>query len=120
MSLRTERVAEAIREELMDIMIKDLKDPRIGITSVTHVDVSKDLKHAKIFLSVLGDKDAQTDCLAALTKASGRIKNELARRIKLRCTPELVFAIDMSVEHSLRISEILKEIETEQNDEPDN
>jgi ribosome-binding factor A len=120
MSLRTERVAEAIREELMDIVQKDLKDPRIGITSVTHVEVSPDLKHARIFLSVLGDKQDQDDCLAALTKASGRIKKELAKRIKLRCTPELVFSIDLSVEHSLRISEILKEIDTEGSDEPGN
>lgn len=120
MSLRTERVAEAIREELMDIVIKDLKDPRIGITSVTHVDVSPDLKHARIFLSVLGDKQDQDDCLAALTKASGRIKKELGKRIKLRCLPELVFAIDLSVEYSLRISEILRDIQPNKDDEPDN
>jgi ribosome-binding factor A len=120
MSLRTERVAEAIREELMDIVQKDLKDPRIGITSVTHVDVSPDLKHAKIYMSVLGDKQAQDDCLAALTKASGRIKKEVGRRIRLRCTPEIVFAIDQSVEHSLRISEILSEINADGSDEPDN
>ncbi len=119
MSLRTERVAEAIREELMSILQKDLKDPRIGIASVTHVDVSPDLKHARVSLSVLGDKEAQEACRAALTKASGRIKKELGKRIRLRCTPELVFTIDMSVEHSLRISEILKEIETDHNDEPD-
>jgi ribosome-binding factor A len=120
MSLRTERVAEAIREELMDILLKDLKDPRVGFTSVTHVDVSQDLKHARIYLSVLGDETAQEDCLAALTKAKGRIKNELTKRIRLRCVPELVFDIDKSVEHSLRISEILKDIEAEEEDEPDN
>ncbi len=118
MSLRTERVAEAIREEMMNILQKDLKDPRIGIASVTHVEVSPDLKHARVSLSVLGDKEAQEACRTVLTKASGRIKKELARRIRLRCTPELVFTIDKSVEHSLRISEILKEIETDRDDEP--
>jgi ribosome-binding factor A len=111
-------MAEAIREELMDIILTELKDPRIGITSITHVDVSKDLKHAKISLSVLGDETARAESLAALKKASGRIRKSLGKRIRFRCLPELVFNIDMTVEHSLRIQEILKEIETEADKKP--
>lgn len=114
MSLRTERMSEAIREELMDILQKELKDPRIGITSITHVEVSRDLKRARVSLSVLGDETAQAECLEALKKASGRIRKSLGRRIRFRCLPELIFNIDMTVEHSLRISEILREIDAEQ------
>lgn len=118
MSVRTERVAEAIREELMDIIQKDLKDPRIGIASVTHVDVSRDLKHAHVLLSVLGDNQEKADCLECLTKAAGRIKNELGKRIRLRTLPELSFTIDMTVEHSLKIAKILHELKVEGTDEP--
>lgn len=117
MSLRTERMSEALREELMGIIQKDLKDPAIGITSITHVRVSRDLKHAWISLSILGDGDSQEDALQGLRRAAGYLRRELGRRIRLRVVPDLIFEIDRAAEHSVKISRLLNEIET--NDEGD-
>jgi ribosome-binding factor A len=113
MSLRTERMSEALREELMCIIQQDLKDPAIGITSITHVRVSHDLKHAWISLSVLGDDDQQDDALRVLRKASGFLRRELGSRIRMRLIPDLIFEIDRAAEHSVKISRILKELETD-------
>lgn len=111
MSLRTERMSEALREELMGIIQKDLKDPAIGITSITHVRVSRDLKHAWISLSILGDGDSQEDALQGLRRAAGYLRRELGRRIRLRVVPDLIFEIDRAAEHSVKISRLLNELE---------
>jgi len=119
MSLRTERMAEALREELMDIILRDLKDPAIGIVSITHVRVSTDLKHAWIGITVLGDETDHDETLNALQKATGHIRRELAARIKMRLVPEVVFEIDKATEHSVRISQILHELGETKNGDGD-
>ncbi|MFH1737038.1 MAG: 30S ribosome-binding factor RbfA [Actinomycetota bacterium] len=117
MSVRTERLAETLREVIMDIIQKDLKDPAIGIASVTHIRVSPDLKHAWISLSVFGDDQTKEDTLKAFAKASGHIRSELGKRVRLRYLPELVFTVDEGIEQSFKVAEILRGIKRENREE---
>lgn len=90
---------------------RDLKDPRLGFVTVTGAEISRDLKHAKVFISVLGTEQQQTDSLAVLQRASGRIRGEFTRRAGLRVAPEIDFRNDSSVALSARIHELLKSVE---------
>lgn len=113
MSYRLGRVAEAFKEEIMDIIQRDLKDPRIGFVTVTRVEISVDLKHAAVFLSILGDKVKKEETLKAMERAKGHIRTELGKRVRLKFLPELEFVYDMTIEDSFRVSEILKKIHKE-------
>lgn len=106
---RVERIREAIKQEASDI-IRNMKDPRIGFVTVTDVEVSRDLRHVKIFVSVLGDEEAKQTSLEGLERATGYIRTEIGQRVRLRHTPEITFGWDGSLEHGARISKILEEI----------
>lgn len=110
MSRRTERVAETVRLEVAEVIRRDLDDPRVGMATVSAVDVSPDLRHARVFISVLGDEAERQASIEALTHARGFIRRQLSRRLKLRATPELVFELDRGAEHSQRISDLLEEL----------
>ncbi|MCL6450857.1 MAG: 30S ribosome-binding factor RbfA [Acetobacteraceae bacterium] len=110
---RVNRVGEAIKEEVSRILQRELKDPRIGFCSVVDVEVSSDLRHAKVFVSVLGDEAAKQATLAGLESARGFIRTEIGRRIRLRHTPEVVFRLDSSIERGARVSQLLNEIRRE-------
>ena len=108
---RAVQVGAQVREEIMQIIRRDLKDPRIGFASITEVQMSPDLRSARVRVSVLGDEQAQRATLAGLRSASGLIRHELGRRLEnLKFTPELRFEIDPSIEYSVRISQRLREI----------
>ena len=95
----------------MEIIRRDLKDPRIGLVSITQVRMSPDLRNARVRISVLGDRPAQEATLAGLRSASGRIRHELGVRLEnLKAAPALLFEIDPSIEYSVRISKTLREI----------
>ncbi|HHY33647.1 MAG TPA: 30S ribosome-binding factor RbfA [Firmicutes bacterium] len=111
--LRVERVAEAIRSEVADILAREIKDPRLGFATVTDVEVSDDLRHVKIFVSVMGDKAQVDETMAALESATGFVRSEIGRRIRLRHTPEIVFRYDTSIKRGARVFELLKEIQSE-------
>lgn len=111
MSLRGGRVAEAIKEEISDIIHHGIKDPRVGFASITAVEVSRDFRHAKVFVSVLGDEVQKADTIKGLESASGFIRSELGKRVRLHHTPEILFRLDESIEHSVRITRILREQE---------
>ncbi len=113
MSYRTGRVAEAFREEIMDMIQRDLKDPRIGFVTVTHVEVSSDLKHATVFMSILGDEAKKDETLRAMERAKGHIRSELSKRVRLKFLPELEFVHDTTIEESFKVSEIIKKIHKE-------
>ena len=107
---RTDRISEEVRRELSAV-IRELKDPRIPImTSVVAVRVTKDLKFAKVHISVMGDDKSKSDALAALKSASGFIRREIGHRLNLRNTPEFNFVSDDSIEYGAHINEILKEL----------
>lgn len=110
MHQRPERVGEAIKEEISDILRNEIKDPRIGFVSVVEVEVSPDLRHAKVYVSVLGDDEARVQSLKGLESATGFIRSEIGRRIRLRHTPEILFRLDKSIEHGVKIARLLNEI----------
>ena len=107
---RMGRIDEEYRKELSQIISYDLKNPNVtGMISVTKVKVTTDLKYAKIYVSILNSKNIK-DTMDGLKKSSGFIRSELAKRINLRNTPELIFEIDDSIEYGAKIDSILKEI----------
>ena len=108
---RTTQVGAQVREEIMRIIQRELKDPRIGFVSITEVRMSPDLRQARVRVSVLGDERAQKQALAGLNSARGLIRHELGRTLRnLKFAPEMRFEIDPSIEYSVRISKTLREI----------
>jgi ribosome-binding factor A len=110
---RTRQVGEFLREELTDIIRRDVKDPRIGFFSVTRVDVPPDLRHAIVYISVLGTDQERTDTLLALRSAAGFIRHTLKPRLRMRQIPDLEFRDDRSMEHAADIARVLHTLERE-------
>ncbi|MCG8402387.1 MAG: 30S ribosome-binding factor RbfA [Firmicutes bacterium] len=110
MSHRPERLAEAIKKEISEMLRAELKDPRVGFATVTGVEVSGDLKYAKVYVSVLGSKEERDSSMAGLKKAQGFIRTELGRRIRVRYIPELTFKLDESLDHGTRVMKLLNEV----------
>ena len=113
-SHRQEKLGELIAVELSDLMRTRLKDPRVGFASITHVEVSGDFRHAKIFVSVMGSLEDQAATMKGLKHASGYLRHELAERITLRYMPELVFKLDTSVAEGAKVLELIRQNEQEQ------
>jgi len=112
---RIRRVAEQIKKDVSQIIRTELKDPRIsGITSVTGVEVSKDLRYASIYVSIYGDNDEQATTLKILEKASGFVRTEISRRIRLRYVPEISFYLDNSIEYGNHIENIIKSLKKDE------
>ncbi len=110
MSLRTEKVAQAIKKEVSLIIHNELNDPRVGFVTITNVEITADLRTAKVFYSVLGpDIDCQRT-KEALDSAVGYIRRLMGDRIKLRFTPELIFRPDHASEYSVKIQKLLEEV----------
>lgn len=110
MSRRTEQVAEEIRRHISELMLTEMRDPRIGMATVTAVEVSPDLKNARVHVSVMGSEEDETSSLRALRRASGFLRTELAKRMVLRQVPELRFDADRTTRQAVRISELLEEV----------
>ena len=108
--MRLERVAEEIREAVSEILQNRISDRRLGMTAVTRVEVSRDLSHAHIWVSVLGDEDAQEQSLRVLAHARGFIRTELAHRLRAKRTPELQFRADLGLRYSIRLQQLLREL----------
>lgn len=109
---RSEKVAEAIHEEVSALLVKGLKDPRIGFVTITGVKVTDDLHLATIYFTVIGNDEQKTDSAAGLNSAKGFIRREMGKTLKMRYVPDLIFRYDASVEYGNRIEGILKEIKT--------
>jgi ribosome-binding factor A len=109
-SRRLLKAAEAIREVVSMAILTELRDPRIEDVTVTHVEVSPDMKHAKVHVSIMGDEGKQRLALRGLQHASGFLQQKVARRIETRYTPRLRFVLDKGVKHSLEVSRILGEL----------
>jgi len=108
---RTARIAEEIKRELFQMIRDELKDHRIqGLISITSVEVTSDLHFAKVFVSKLGDAEEIKNTLAGLEKAGGYLRSELAKRLQLRFTPELIFKADTSLEYGAKINKLLSGI----------
>jgi ribosome-binding factor A len=103
------RVNEAVREVLSTAIGQDLKDPRIGFVTVTAVDTSPDLRHARVYVSILGGEKERADTLAGLTSSHGYLQGRIASELRLKHTPQLGFHYDEGVDRGMRIEEILRE-----------
>ncbi len=104
-----QRVGELMKQEIAWLLERGLKDPRIGFVTVTEVRVSKDMRHAKVFVSVYGDAAAQESTLEGLRSGKGFMRRELGRRIRLRVVPDLMFILDSSMERGAHIDRLLQE-----------
>lgn len=116
---RTDRISEEIRKHLSDI-IRELKDPRIPLmTSVVSVSVTKDLRYATAYISVMGDDEAKAEAIKGLKSAAGFIRREIGSRAILRALPEFIFKLDTSIEHGAHINALLHSVmkDDENNDD---
>ncbi|HQD40067.1 MAG TPA: 30S ribosome-binding factor RbfA [Bacillota bacterium] len=111
-SQRSLRVAEEIKKELSQIIQSEMKDPRLGFLSVTDVEISQDLRYVKAFVSILGSDKEREVTLGVLQRASGFLRTELGKRVRLRHTPELSFHLDTSIEQGAKIEKLLRELES--------
>jgi ribosome-binding factor A len=113
---RSDRVGDAIKIEVADILSRKIRDPRIGFATVTGVEVTMDLREAKVFVSVLEEGAERGKALKGLESASGYIRGELGRRLKLRRVPSLSFHLDDSAERAAHLYEVLEKIKREDHD----
>lgn len=109
-SQRLARIAELLKEEIGLIIHNNMKDPRIGFTTVTGVDVSPDIKVAKVSVGVLGNQKEKAQTIKTLEQSKGFIQGEIGRRLRMKNTPTLIFLLDESAETSIRISKIIEKI----------
>jgi ribosome-binding factor A len=111
---RIARLNEQLRADLADLIVREVKDPRLaGLVTVTDVDLSPDLRHAKVYVSVLGSEDDRKRTLAALRSATGFLRSQIAARLTTKRAPDLQFALDASIERGERIMQIIREVEKE-------
>ena len=108
---RTERLNDLIRAEIADILVTKVKDPRVGFVTITAVDITPDLRYAKVFVSILeSDTSSEKKTLDGLKRASVFIRSELGRRLHIRYIPELTFRLDQTVDRTAHIMKLLDEI----------
>jgi ribosome-binding factor A len=116
---RIARVNELIRDEVTEMLTRHLRDPRLtGLVSITAVETSPDLRHAKVYVSVYGDEDQQKAVMAALRSAAGFIRRELGERLRLRYIPEIQFKLDESIARGARILELLRQVQAQTQPQP--
>ncbi len=111
--LRVEKLQELMKQEISQIILRELKDPRIGFVTVTQVEVTGDLREAKVYVSLMGNEKQVEDCWKGLQSSLGYIRREIGKRIRLRFTPELSFALDKSLDYSAHIQELLLQVSRE-------
>ena len=119
-SRRVSRVAELIKREVSQMLLHGIKDDRVGtgMVSVTYVDVSGDLQHAKVYVSIYGTESAKSETMAGLRSATGFVRSELGSRVRLRRTPEVIFIEDDSIERGTKVLSLLNQLEYQRS--PDN
>jgi ribosome-binding factor A len=110
---RSEKVADLIQKEISQMLVKSIKDPRIGFVTITKVSVSEDCRFAKIYFSVVGTLAERERSMKGLDSAKGFVRKELGRRIRLRYTPEILFQFDPSIEYAIHMGELIQTIQQE-------
>lgn len=116
---RAERVSDQMKQEIADILMRKIKDPRIGFVTVTDVDVADDLRNAKVFVSVYGSDAEKESSLKGLGSAAAFIRSEVGKRMRMRYVPELLFRFDSTVERGAHIMELLRQIEEKEKKDRD-
>ncbi|MFH1778636.1 MAG: 30S ribosome-binding factor RbfA [Candidatus Omnitrophota bacterium] len=115
--LRAEKIANEMREYISTIVHEELKDPRIGFVTITRIEVTADIRNAKVFFSVLGGKEEKERAMEGLNSAVGFMRKLLGTRMRTKFTPELIFKLDESTEYRLHLNEIFDKINKEKNKE---
>lgn len=115
MENRRRRLAELLKKEISDLVVREIKDPRIGFVSITSVDLSADLRHAKVLISVLGNENERKASLAGLRSATGFIKRELGNRLRLKYVPSISIVYDDSIEQGARIISLIDSVVKKEN-----
>ncbi|MEN8098097.1 MAG: 30S ribosome-binding factor RbfA [Chloroflexota bacterium] len=113
-SVRQRRVADQIRSELSDLLLRDVRDPRLSFVTITDVSIDRELAYAQVYVNALGEEDRQDEVMEALDRARGYLRSQIASRIRLRRTPDLRFYWDPSLQHGERISELLDSLHQEE------
>jgi ribosome-binding factor A len=113
MSRRLNRVEEACKEELSEILQREIKDPRVGFVTITEVKLTADLRHARVFVSILGTEEECRESLTGLESARGYLRSCLGRHLRLKYLPEIEFVHEHVAEEALRLTELMKRVETE-------
>lgn len=114
---RARRLGELLKQEISQIIQREVKDPRIGFISLTDVEVSGDLRHAKVFVSIYGSEEEKKETMQGLKQATGFIRKLIGNRITTYHTPELLFRYDDSIEHGVYISKLIKKVRAEEKKE---
>jgi len=116
MGRRSEKVQVQLKREISRILQEDLKDPRIGFVTVTRIDLTGDLRHAKVYFSILGDEAKKASSVAGIQSAAGYIRKLISERLNLRYTPELSFRLDKSAEYSIELEKTFERLKNESKD----
>jgi ribosome-binding factor A len=111
MTQRTERIDELLRQEITDVLAREISDPRIGFATVTRVETAPDLAHARVWVSVIGEKAQRDETIAVLGRAMGFVRHELGTRLRLRRIPEFHVRLDETAERGTRVLQLLHELE---------
>ena len=111
---RSDKVADLIQKEISEMLVKTVKDPRIGFVTITRVAVSEDCRSAKVYFSVAGTPEERERSMKGLDSAKGYVRKELGRRIRLRYTPEIIFKFDPSIEYAIHIGEVLRRLKKDE------
>ena len=119
MSYRAKKLGEDLRQLLSGILAQEVKDPRVGFATITDVRLSPDLRYARVLVSVLGTPEEKRETLAALVRAAGFIRRQVAARVRLRHVPEITFAYDDTIEHGDRMLQLIEEIKKELPESPE-
>ena len=115
---RAQRIAEQIQREMAELIRLELKDPRVGLVTITGVEVTQDYEHAKVFFTLLGEAQQAADSLVGLQRAAGFLRSQLSRRMQLRIIPQLHFIYDESVERGIHLSKLIDEAITQDKSHP--
>ena len=118
MAYRAEKLAQELKEKLSVLIARELRDPRLGLATITNVKLSPDRRYARLFISVFGSAEEQRQTLAVLNDSAGFLRRLIGARIRLRHVPELIFVFDGSVEYGARMEKILEEVKRELPDLP--
>jgi ribosome-binding factor A len=114
---RSERVADLIHKEISEMLIRSIKDPRIGFVTITRVTVSDDIRLAKVYFSVTGSQSEREKSLTGLNSARGFVRKELGRRMRLKHTPDITFHFDPSIEYAIHIAEVIQQLHREEGED---
>jgi len=114
MTTRQDRVAELLKEEVSIILQREFKDPRLGFVTVTDAEVTADLRHAKVFVSIMGDDEVRRKNLAVLKHAEAFVRQAFGKRVSMKTVPQISFRLDESADQGLRIMELLEHIKTDE------